>query len=240
MPKQDSLARKRMGEMKMNTQVSRRRLLAAVGTTTVASLAGCSTVLTNGETVSFDAPHGTTIDGSLYGDGDCGIVLVPQINLDRGSWSEQANTLTEEGYLVLAIDEDPDDRVNSILGAVDYLTDEHSITQSVLIGASSGGEAVVKANATAPNRPIAGTVAISPGGGADQAADLQGRLLFAVSRGDDSRFVETTRQLHQNAPDPKELAEYDGSAHGQDIFDTDHGDDLMERITNLLSSACDG
>lgn len=191
--------------------------------------------------VSFDAPHGETIEGTLYGQGDCGIVLVPQINLDRGSWEEEANKLaTEEGFTVLAIDEDPNDRPSSVRGAMTFLRDQHDVSSLVLVGASSGGEAVVVANANSEEGTVDGTIAISPGGGTEHASELQGSTLFVVSEDDDERFVETTKELHNEAPHPSEIITYSGSAHGQRILDSEHGEDLQTRLREFAKSACSG
>lgn len=191
--------------------------------------------------VSFEAPHGATIEGTLYGSGDCGVVLVPQINLDRGSWEAEANRLAEqEGLTVLAIDEDPNNRASSVRGAMQYLRDQHDVSSLVLVGASSGGEAVVVANANSEAGAVDGTIAISPGGGEEYASELQGSTLFVVSKGDDERFVRVTKKLHNDAPHPSELVTYPGSAHGQRILDSEHGDDLRARIREFTASACSG
>lgn len=190
--------------------------------------------------VTFDAPHGATIEGTLYGRGDCGVVLVPQINLDRGSWEGDAKRLADQEYLVLAIDEDPDDRPSSVRGAIRYLREQHDVSSLVLIGASSGAEAAVIANANSDKEEVDGTIALSPGGGEEYASELQGSTLFVVSEGDDERFVRVTKELHNNAPHPSELITYPGSAHGQGILESEHGEDLRTRIVEFVQSACDG
>lgn len=188
--------------------------------------------------VTFESTTGTELEGTIYGEGRCGVVLTPQINLDRESWSEQARRLADEGYSALAIDEDEDDRPGSILGAVRHLTEERGTERIVLVDASSGGEASVVANARAETDAVAGVVAISPGGGADRAADLRGRKLFVVAE-DDERFVRTTEELHEQAPEPKELRTYSGDEHGQGLFETEHGGDLLGRILALVDAACE-
>lgn len=189
------------------------------------------------EDVSFEAPHGATVEATRYGDGDCGVVLVPQIDRDRESWQPQAETVARQGHLALAVDEDPDDRASSVRGAIGYLRAEAGVSTVVLVGASSGGEAVVVANAET-DEAVAGTMTLSAAGGAERASQLQGRTLFVVAANDDERFVETARELHENAPDPTELVEYGGSAHGQGLFDSDHGDDLRGRFEAFVSDVC--
>ncbi|MFC7044168.1 dienelactone hydrolase family protein [Halobacteriaceae archaeon GCM10025711] len=200
-----------------------------------------STETTTGDgprTVTFESTTGAAVTGTLYPGGSCAVVLVPQINLDRESWRPYAERLAEAGYTALAIDEREDERAASVVGAVQYLNgrDAGSV---VLVGASSGGEAVVRANARADRGSVDGTVTLSAAGGASVAPDLQGRLLFVVSEGDDDRFVETARALHENAPDPKRLVTYDGDAHGQRLFETGHATDLASKVVGLLSAACE-
>lgn len=187
--------------------------------------------------VTFEAPHGATIEATAYGDGDCGVVLVPQINRDRESWEAQGRTVARAGHLALAIDEDPDARAASVRGAIRYLWEEAGVSTVVLVGASSGGEAVVVATAET-DAAVDGTMTLSAAGGADRAAELQGRTLFVVAANDDDRFVETTRALHEDAPEPTDLVEYGGSAHGQGLFDSAHGQDLRGRFEAFVTDVC--
>lgn len=193
------------------------------------------------ERVEFQSTANTQVVGTVYGapGSTCGIVMVPQINLDRESWRPQAEMIAGMGHLALPIDEDPENRPSSVRGAIRYLREEQGASTVVLLGASSGGEAVVIANATT-DAAVDGTITLSAGGGADHASDLQGRTLFVVSKGDDDRFVRVARELHRGAPEPTALVEYEGSAHGQAIFESDHGDDLRERIRTFVSEVCGG
>lgn len=208
-----------------------------VGTDTATIDRSLETTSVAPQTVTFDGTDGVTVEGTVYGSGDCGVILVPQINLDRESWQPQAEELATMGHLVLSIDENPDNRAASVRGAIRYLREQRSVSTVVLLGASSGGEAVVRANA-ATDAPVAGTVTLSAAGAADQAGDLQGRSLFVVSTGDEDRFVQTARQLAENAPEPSRLIEYEGSAHGQAIFGSEHGEDLLVQVTGFVRKAC--
>lgn len=46
---------------------------------------------------------------------------------------------------------------------------------------------------------------------------LEGNWLYANSMSGEKQFVRTARDLHKEAPEPKELFEYEGSAHGQGL-----------------------
>lgn len=185
--------------------------------------------------VTIDAEVGE-IEGTLTGAGECGIVLTPQINLDRQSWEQQATRWAEES-LVLAIDPVDEEWGASVVGAVDYLDEEHSVDSVVLIGASVGGEGSVIAAAERAEL-VTGVVSLSAGGGEDRAGELTGEKLFVVAEDDADRFVETAEALHEGAEDPKELVKYEGSTHGQGLFDTEHEDDLLARIDDLIGRAC--
>lgn len=191
------------------------------------------------ETVTVQTANGA-IEATLYGRGDCGVVLVPQIDLDRESWEPQAEAVAGMGHVALAIDENPDARAASVLGAVRYLREEVGVDRVALVGASTGGEAVVTANARADPGDVQGTMTLSAAGGADHASDLQGRLLFVVSEGDESRFVGTARALEADAPDRAELVTYSGSAHGQGLFDSSHARELRGRFSEFVSGVCEG
>lgn len=190
-----------------------------------------------GQGVSFPSAAGSTVEGTAYGSGSCGVVLVPQVDLDRGSWEEQATTLAGEDTQVLTIDEG-DRPADAVVGAATYLREEQGVDHVVLVGASSGGEAVLEAGADVEPDAIDGIVTLSPAGGAAAAAEIDARLLVVVSREDESRFVETANDVYGAAPDPKRLEVLDGSAHGQRLFDSEQADATTELIRNHVSSVC--
>lgn len=197
-----------------------------------------TTTETSGPTdVTFQSTADTTVEGTLFAGGPCGIILVPQVNRDRKSWFPQARVLEAQGYTVLPIDEGEKPPA-AVLGAMQFLREKHNVKRIVLVGASSGGEAVVRANARADADTVDGLITLSAAGGADRASELQGRTLFVVSKNDEQRFVKTTRTLHENAPKPKRLEVLSGDAHGQRIFESAQGDKLRSATLELLENAC--
>ena len=58
--------------------------------------------------------------------------------------------------------------------------------------------------------------------------------LFINSTGDS--YASDARQMFQNARPPKELHLYPGAAHGVAIFQTDYGQDLIERIITFATT----
>lgn len=188
--------------------------------------------------VGFSKPDGGEVTATLYGGGDCAVVLVPQVNLDRQSWDEYARRLADADYLAMAIDEGEDEKAAGVTAAVSYLQRETDVDSIVLVGASTGGEAVVRAAAAAAPDVVDGAVTLSAAGGADVAGDLTMPALFVVSEGDEERFVQTANDLAAGAAGDRQLVSYEGSAHGQRLFESSHADDLRSRLADFLERAC--
>lgn len=161
--------------------------------------------------------------------------MIPQINLDRGSWHPQAELLAARGMVALPIDEGSQ-RVAATLAATEYLRTEHGVDQVILLGASSGGEAAIVAGATAPDR-VDGVITLSAAGGVDHAASLTGQQLFVVSRADEQRFVDVTDTLGDTVASSRTVS-YDGSAHGQALFAGPHRQDLWTHVHTLTTTVC--
>lgn len=192
--------------------------------------------------VQFSTKAGATVQGTLLGDGACGVVFAHGVGFDRKSWLPQARSLAEQGYTCLTIDLNLDDRSTTpeyVLAAIRYLRQRVGMKNVVLIGASAGANAVVRANAQAKSGTIAGTLALSPGKSADSASGMQGWKLFVVSKGDKQRFVGTTKQMHENAPNPKRYEEISGSAHGQHVFEKNEYA-MRSLMKELLNTVCGG
>jgi pimeloyl-ACP methyl ester carboxylesterase len=60
--------------------------------------------------------------------------------------------------------------------------------------------------------------------------------LFIGSEGDKTVPFAETRRMFDLSPDPKELQSYPGSAHGVQIFQTEHGDDLRQRLIAFITA----
>ncbi|WP_049969295.1 alpha/beta hydrolase family protein [Haladaptatus cibarius] len=284
----------------MTQTPTRRRVLQAVGTATVVSLAGCSsdsddetatgttgqgitdattagtgsttgssttsggdetadettgkttdetTEETTGGTepqegggdVQFTTSKGTTVQGTLLGDGSCGVVFAHGDKFNRRDWRPQMETVANKGYACLSVDLNFDDRSTTseyLLAAIRYLRERAGVTKVVLFGAGTGADAVVKTNARAKSGTIDGNLILSAEGPAD-AAEIQGWSLFVVSQNDNDRFVQATEQMHENASGQKRLEKLSGSAHGQAVFEDGRaGDHMMNLVFHFLGTVC--
>lgn len=191
-------------------------------------------------TVTFPSSTGEEVTATRWGEGDCAAVFLHGVGYDREDWTPQAAAVAENGHTALSLALNHDDResnVEATVGAVDYLKSERGVETVVLVGASAGANAVVKTDANT-DVDVAGSFVLAPGRAADLGAELSGRTFFAVGEGDSERFVETTKQLHSDAPGPKELVMLDSSEHAQGIFDTDAGDRLQSLIVEFVDTVC--
>lgn len=192
------------------------------------------------ETVTFPSSVGEEVTATKWGDGDCAAVFLHGVGYDRSDWEPQASAVAEDGYTALSLSLDHDDResnVEATVGAVDYLRGELGVQTVVLVGASAGANAVVKTDANT-DVDVAGSVILAPGRAGDLGANLSGRTLFVVGKGDSDRFVQTTKRLHGDAPGPKELVVLDSSEHAQGIFATSEGDRLQSLIVEFVNTVC--
>ena len=216
----------------------------------VSRVTGASTDLRPGpQHVSFPTRDGGVVHADAYGQGDRAVVLAHGGRFTKESWAEQAPTLAEAGFRVVAIDfrgrgqsrggpgsGSPDEGVHlDVLAAVRYLRRTGAKAVSV-VGASFGGWAAAQAVVEAPGEIdrivlLAATV--------EQPERLAGRKLFILTRDDFSgggvpRLPEI-REQYERAPEPKELVILEGSAHAQFVFETDQGQRLMHEILRFLS-----
>lgn len=193
-----------------------------------------------GKTVSFKSRDGRTITGTFYGSGSCAVVFAPGVGYSRDDWAPQALTVAEAGHAALTVDLNFDNRahnVDTLVGAASYLREKHNIETIVLVGASAGANAVVKANTVARTN-VAGSVIIAPGRARAYAPDLSGRLLFVVGKNDDRRFVLNTKQMYQQASEPKRLVTLPTDKHAQEIFATNLGGELTNLIVEFVNTVC--
>ena len=156
----------------------------------------------------------------------------------KDDWSNSAPWLAARGFMVLAYDfrgwgdsqgqYDPSKEDRDVLAAIAFVH-SHGAKKVILLGASMGADISL---IVAAETKVAGVITLSPeylfGLSNDQIRVITVPKLF-INSVDDS-YADDTRQMFQNAEPPKELHLYPGSAHGVEIFNTENGQDLIERI----------
>ncbi len=186
------------------------------------------------QSVTIPMPDGHTMRADQYGvAGSKGVVLVHGGRFNKGSWKKQADTLTQQGFQVLAIDfrEDHPD----VLAAVRYLRSNGAKSVAV-VGGSYGGDAAGDAVVAANPGEIDKLILLASQGG-NFPTFLKGKKLFILSRDDkNSEGLRLPKILaaYKAAPGPKKMVILEGSAHAQFMFDTDQGPRLMQEILQFL------
>jgi dienelactone hydrolase len=189
------------------------------------------------------------VQGDLYGSGAKGVILIHGGGRTKESWRPQAAGFADAGFVVLAInfrgdtvDEEgraisvgsDEENAADIRAAAGYLR-TRGVKSVSAVGASMGGYALADADARSNPGEFDRIVLLASSAG--KAAALKGRKLFIVAREDarqtGPRLPEITNS-YQKAPQPKELVILEGSAHAQNLFDTDQGPRLMSEILRFL------
>lgn len=203
------------------------------------------------EQVTLPTTDGVTIVGDLYRPTTSprgGALLLHMMPATKTSWQAFAKTLTEQGYLVLAIDlrghgqstnlgpvildyrtfSDAEHQASiaDVETALAWLTSEHRLqwNQIGLVGASIGANLALEAMAN--HHELAWGVLLSPG------LDYHGLMteplivkimppqrLYLAASDDDLYSYQTIDQLAQVAPAPVTLKKLSGAGHGTLMFE---------------------
>jgi pimeloyl-ACP methyl ester carboxylesterase len=200
-------------------------------------------------TVTFETPDGATITGELYGSGKTAVIFSVMGNCKPG-WREFAWLTAAQGRMALtypwrgcresgrAEQDELQKFVEDARGAVNYVR-EQGAEKVILVGASLGGLASAKLAIESGASAIV-VVASPPGipewGFTIDPADLNTDIpkLFITAENDLTVPASATRQLHDLAAEPKEWQTYSGYQHGTDIFETENGEAMQQRILEFI------
>jgi pimeloyl-ACP methyl ester carboxylesterase len=204
-----------------------------------------------GEKVQMTTEDGITLQGTLYGEGEIGVILAHMglDNVSQESWQPFARELAGLGYSALTFDFRgrglsqglfiSSNLKQDVDAAVSYLRD-HGIKKIVCIGASMGGTACLR---SVIDNHLDGLVMIaspfsigSPTYTSPYEMDeLTIPTLFITAANDPYSNEIDMKVMAAKAPDPTELVIYDGvSEHGTDLFYTEYGTDLRNRLEEYL------
>jgi pimeloyl-ACP methyl ester carboxylesterase len=201
------------------------------------------------ERVSFPTQDGGLVYAALYGTGSLGVVLAHGGRYSKESWDEQARTLADSGFRVLAFDfrghgesrgpttKPSEGRRFDVLAAVDFLR-RAGATRVAVIGASMGGDYAAEAAESGPD--VIDRVILIAAGAYTPLTRMKGRKLFIISRhdiiGENTPRMPAIRAQYEKASGPKDFLILEGSAHAQDIFATPQGKRLTQEILRFLAA----
>jgi hypothetical protein len=164
----------------------------------------------------------------LWGDGDSGVVLAHGAAFDAESWTDQATQIAAEGTTVVAVE---DISPEGIEAAVTYLKDERGIAGVALIGASAGADGILDLVSQQPDLPDQ-LIVLSPNSVVD-GLGVSPKLFIAS---EDEPVADVSTEMADTAEgDDNEAIILPGSAHAQNIFDTDQAEPTMTAILNRLN-----
>ncbi len=213
----------------------------AVATGLLSLALGSPLAASEPDAVRLEARDGETLTALLYPGGQHAVVLAHGGVFDKESWSEQAAALVDAGMTVLAFDFRgygdgeptyglPGKRLD-VLAAIDFLA-ERGYERISLVGGSMGGQFAVAAAAETDRVDL--LVLLAPGG-ADHAAEIRARSTLVITAEND-RLRDQVDRAYRDAPQPKQLEIFPGSAHAQHIFATEHGPAVTALIVEFLST----
>jgi pimeloyl-ACP methyl ester carboxylesterase len=189
------------------------------------------------KSVTFAGP-GDDIEGSLFGDGEVGVVLAHQNGLDQTSWYPFASKLADEGYSALTFDFHDEDLDGEMGAALGFLRSQ-AIETTFLIGASKGGAAALALAAT--DHDVAGVVTLSGVASFGDVslneatvARIEGPKLFIVDPSD-SASLDAQNFLSWARP-PKELKEFPDTGHGTEMLQSDKASAVEDAILEFLAA----
>jgi pimeloyl-ACP methyl ester carboxylesterase len=191
--------------------------------------------------VSFTTADGGMVDADLYGTGTRGVVFAHGAIFNKQSWAPLARRIASHGLRALAIDfrgygmsrsgSDPNALDQDVLAAVRWLY-KQGVKKVSVVGGSMGGGAAGKAATEVKAGEIDKLVLLSPMP-IDNPEDLKAASILYIASRNES-LAPTVRAQYKRAPEPKKLILLDGSAHAQNIFDTDQAQNLSDAITKFL------
>lgn len=207
-----------------------RHLAIVVASAALLVLAACSGSSSTGSSSTGSSSTGspaTADTGSLrWGSGDRGVVLAHGAAFDAASWTEQAELIAGQGFTVVAVEDISPD---AIAGAVQDLRAE-GIDDVALIGGSAGADAILRLAAEQPALPDQ-LILLSPNSVVDGLGDEP--KLFIAS--EDESVADVSTQLAEAGPGAdNEAVLLPGSAHAQNIFDTDQREKVEQLIVDRL------
>jgi alpha/beta superfamily hydrolase len=186
-------------------------------------------------TAIFSGPEGD-LGGSVFGDGEVGVVLAHMNGADRSSWFDFAEILADQGYTALAFDFVSEELDEEVLAAATWMrAQDHRAL--FLIGASKGALASLLAAARDQGfAGVAGLSAVVSFEGLEitqqtmQAIDAPKLLLV----GEEDDYLTDSEQLSEWEPNAELVVLADVGDHGTDLFGGDAGDRTRAAILNFL------
>lgn len=201
-------------------------------------------------TITFETPDGATITGELYGSGQTSVIFSAMGNCEPG-WREFAQLTAAQGLMALTYrwrdcgQAGPTNEaeliknfVNDARGAINFARDQGA-EEIILAGASLGGVASAKLAIESQARGIIVFASPLQIPGWDVKVEIEELntdipKLFLTAENDHVVPLEDSQALYDLAAEPKEWQTYPGNEHGIELFDTEIGEEVQQRILEFI------
>jgi len=215
----------------------------------------------DGEEINFMTEDNLTIYGYIYrGGSNLAVILAHQRSKPQPgspqtqkSWQSFAELLATKGYTVLTfnfrgigrsegdIDAMENEVVKDTLAAVEFLQSE-GYQRIVCVGAEMGGTSCMEATQSYEFEGlvvIASTLSLGePTAITDEDIErlTMPKLFICADQDRFERIVGETQYLYDNSPEPKQLMLFSGTAHGTELFYTEHADEFRGLLLDFLEA----
>jgi len=187
-------------------------------------------------------PYRST-NGRLYGASHMAIVFSNMDTNNQNEWEPAVNALLSDRYMLLIYDypEKIEDQSRILEDAISFMS-EAGAKKIILVGASRGGVASIKAAArNSNNDSIVGVVALSAPieyegtifYDNDELSRIRIPKLLINSENDDG--ANDTRKMFDLFEDPKELLIFPGNSHGTELF-LDERESILRKLQGFAKS----
>lgn len=163
----------------------------------------------------------------VWGEGSYGVLLAHGAAFDAASWTDQALEIAALGTTVLALE---DISAEGITAGVAYLQEEVGVDEVALVGGSAGADAILRLLGDQPDLPDQ-LITLS----ANSAVEGLGEYpkLFIASEEESVADASTTMAEAGFGPDDEALI-LPGSAHAQNLFDSEQSDAVLEAMLQRI------
>jgi pimeloyl-ACP methyl ester carboxylesterase len=170
-------------------------------------------------------------DSTAYFDGKSNqvVILVPGAAFNKESWYFLAERLQKLNVASLSLDGKTQD---DVLSSINFLK-EKNVTTIALVGGSVGGAAILDALEIKTDESINKVIVLAPYGGSPIKNEKL-KKLFVVTKGDRLGVYQDVKRLYKDSSEPKQIVEFEGSEHAQELFESSKKEELSKLIVNFI------
>lgn len=196
----------------------------------------------NFKEITFESGDGGSISGSLFGSYPDMVILAHGRVFNKESYYDLCDLFLKNRISSIAFDfrgygnskPGSADKLaygEDIIGAIKFARNLDFVKNVTLLGSSMGGGAVLNAAKLYKPSEIKSVIALSPVY-VDNMGFVDVPVHFIGSEGE--QFADGIKKMYAETNSPKTLHFFGGSSHAQNIFATEHKDELISLILSYI------